>query len=99
MLIGYHAQDKLLKIIPVIFVVAIGNPDGAKVLLVIIFIVTTDAETGGICVEQMGAEFEFFHNFHDDLVEEIGGSMLVDEIQCPKENVIVEMLRGDYGSE
>lgn len=51
MLIGYHAQDELLKIIPVIFAVAIGNPDGAKVLLVSIIIVPIDAETGGICVE------------------------------------------------
>jgi hypothetical protein len=47
----------------------------------------------------MGVELEFFHIFYDDLVEEIGGSILVDAIQCPKEDVIVEMLRSDSGSE
>jgi len=52
MLIGYHDQNKLLKVIPMIFAVAIGNPDdGAKVLLVFIIIVTINAETGGICME------------------------------------------------
>jgi hypothetical protein len=43
----------------------------------------------------MGAELEFFHNFHDDLGEEIGGTIFVDAIQCPKENVIVEMFRSN----
>ena len=47
----------------------------------------------------MGAELEVFHDFQDDLIEEIGGAVIIDPVQSPNENIVVQVFRGYSGPE
>jgi len=93
-LVGDHTEYELFEVIPVIFAVAIRDLNCLKVFF-ILFIVPIYAETGGIRMQEMGTERDFFHDFHDDLVEHIGGSIFIDPIQGPEKNIIVEMFGSD----
>jgi len=80
-----------------LFIVTIGDLDGPGVFILVV-IVTMDAETCRIGVQEMGPELEFFHNFHDDPVEQIGGTVVVNAVKGTKNDIIVQMFWGDAGT-
>ena len=79
MVIDRHPEDELLEIPSVIFGMAVGDGHVAEVELGIVL--AADAERGGVDVEAPG----------NDLVEELGRAKGGDRVECPVQDIVVEM--------
>lgn len=96
-LVGHHGKHELFEIPAEIFIVAVGDLDGSEILIGVV-ILAMDAETGGVSMQEVGAELELLHDFHDNTVEQVCGTVIVDPVKGPQKNIIVQMVRGDSGS-
>jgi len=99
MLVGDHREDELLEVPAMVLVVAMRDGDGPETVVLVWLVLAMNAETRGICMEELCAECQVLHDFEDDLVEEVRGPVLVDTVECAEDRVIREMVYCDSGTE
>lgn len=97
MLVCHHAKYKLLEIPPEIFIVTVGDLDGLEIFIFVV-IVAVDTETGSVSMQKVSTELEFFHDVHDDPVEQISGAVIVNAVKGAKKNIIIQVFRCDPGT-